>query len=1047
VEGANFAERFNREARALARLNHPNIVAVYEFGHVEGLHFFLMEYVDGANLRQLEKAARLAPREALQLIPQICDALQYAHDEGVVHRDIKPENVLVDRKGRVKIADFGLAKILGRDAESLRLTDEGQVMGTPHYMAPEQVARPLTVDHRADIYSLGVVLYEMLTGDLPIGKFPPPSSHARALQVDIRFDEVVLRALENDPERRYQNASEVKTQVETIAGGTAPAAAPPADSARPPATGRKYLYWGRFPVVVEYGDEREISWNGTLSATSAALLSVLLGILILRVVFGLPISSLVIPLQMAILVVVWGVRRTLNQPWADELPRTPQGTVILPSKNWRQSVWFPYLLIPVFTVAWTLFQVHWLTPQLRQWQNRKTPAQIVTVNPETGRYTTQLPGGGIVELLAVANDGATPNQWWQPNGQVITNAAYELHNVTPLQQEGRSSMRILVKHTGLNQGAEGPYFDVEQGMSFSSGGKVFVNGQPEESIHQACFTWPADKNRATVRVGYGLDAWRTVSVHDVANHRNTYTAQSHDPQWGITVHDATDGNDGAQLTLIMGERHADWHTRVVAVDMQGMERTQHIMSGNPSGRGSIVTYAFPGMRLKEVTEFRVQARLIHWMEFSQVALKPNSSLPAAEPLRFSEVIETAVTNHFDFDTGEQWSPIPTEKGRANRKPDAFTAYGELRVSDMAFATVTDSEWSTLTPQQVIDKVYQGRFAPRTLKPLNPGGSGATFVYQTRENGFGILQFVQAYPAQPGVAIHYKRVERPWAPSVPKPSPVVQSENQPTKAPVSSVTQLTEPPQLRFLAWQDEWQTNKPYGAWYKDGSPVVAESDLQLLRHQDAVKVSSSPIMTTQGPARFLHLWISHPLFDKASHASVTIFTTNGQRLRFGDFARKSTGMQVAGNGTDVSWFRTAFSPGPASLIPERVDLRFDYTIGPVEQIQEVDAKQAVTVGLKGNSKIKEIEQTSQGSAIIKLDVDVQKTKDYRFVVIAVMTDGLELESTGGGFDSPFNTPVRTDIYFFDVPLAEISRFKIGTRPVRTVEWKNVPLPPKGPQP
>ena len=111
--GPGFSERFNREARALARLSHPNIVAVHEFGQVEGFHYFIMEFVDGVNLRQLEQAGRLSPREALQIIPQICDALQYAHDEGVVHRDIKPENVLVDRKGRVKIADFGLAKILG----------------------------------------------------------------------------------------------------------------------------------------------------------------------------------------------------------------------------------------------------------------------------------------------------------------------------------------------------------------------------------------------------------------------------------------------------------------------------------------------------------------------------------------------------------------------------------------------------------------------------------------------------------------------------------------------------------------------------------------------------------------------------------------------------------------------------------------------------------------------------------------------------------------------------------------------------------------------
>src|SRR4029078_3333769 len=181
-----------------------------EFGEVEGLHYLLMEHVDGVNLRQLQQTQRLAPRQALSIVPQICDALQYAHDEGVVHRDIKPENVLVDRKGRVKIADFGLAKILGQDPESLRLTLDGQVMGTPHYMAPEQVERPLAVDHRADIYSLGVVFYEMLTGDLPLGEV---SSPARKVMVDVRLDEVVLRALENDPARRYQHVSEVQTEV------------------------------------------------------------------------------------------------------------------------------------------------------------------------------------------------------------------------------------------------------------------------------------------------------------------------------------------------------------------------------------------------------------------------------------------------------------------------------------------------------------------------------------------------------------------------------------------------------------------------------------------------------------------------------------------------------------------------------------------------------------------------------------------------------------------------------------------------------------------
>jgi predicted Ser/Thr protein kinase len=221
--GPGFVERFNREARALARLTHSNIVAVHEFGQVNRLPFFIMEFVDGLNLRQLEQAGQLSPRQALAIVPQLCEALQFAHDEGIVHRDIKPENILVDKRGRVKIADFGIAKILGAGADAA-ITETKGAIGTPHYMAPEQIEKPATVDHRADIFSLGVVFYEMLTGELPLGKFAPPSS--RKIEVDVRLDDVVLHALEKDPERRYQHASQVKTAVDTIVS-TAPPPPPP----------------------------------------------------------------------------------------------------------------------------------------------------------------------------------------------------------------------------------------------------------------------------------------------------------------------------------------------------------------------------------------------------------------------------------------------------------------------------------------------------------------------------------------------------------------------------------------------------------------------------------------------------------------------------------------------------------------------------------------------------------------------------------------------------------------------------------------------------
>ncbi len=224
----NFAERFQREAKTLAQLSHQHIVTVYEFGQRDGVYFLLMEFVNGVTLRQASRAGQVTAKDALTIVTQLCDALQFAHDEGVVHRDIKPENILIDKRGRVKIADFGLAKLLGKPANVPTLTGTNQVMGTPVYMAPEQMEGTRGVDHRADIFSLGVVFYELLTGELPLGRFAPPS---QKVQVDVRLDEVVLRTLEKEPDRRYQQASEVKTDVETIrnqplVGSSRPAAPP-----------------------------------------------------------------------------------------------------------------------------------------------------------------------------------------------------------------------------------------------------------------------------------------------------------------------------------------------------------------------------------------------------------------------------------------------------------------------------------------------------------------------------------------------------------------------------------------------------------------------------------------------------------------------------------------------------------------------------------------------------------------------------------------------------------------------------------------------------
>jgi serine/threonine protein kinase len=231
AEDPAFEERFSREARVLARLNHPNIVTVFDFGSNGPFCFLLMEYVEGVNLRQAMRAGSFTPAESLALVQDVCTALKFAHEEGVLHRDIKPENILLDSRGRVKIADFGIAKLIGIDEEDdYTLTMPGYALGSPHYMAPEQIETPGDIDQRADIYSLGVVFYELLTRELPIGRFAPPSERS---PMDPRIDEIVMRALEKDRKARFQNAGEVKTEVTSITESQ-PVATKAAGGSEPP---------------------------------------------------------------------------------------------------------------------------------------------------------------------------------------------------------------------------------------------------------------------------------------------------------------------------------------------------------------------------------------------------------------------------------------------------------------------------------------------------------------------------------------------------------------------------------------------------------------------------------------------------------------------------------------------------------------------------------------------------------------------------------------------------------------------------------------------
>jgi beta-lactam-binding protein with PASTA domain/predicted Ser/Thr protein kinase len=221
-----FVERFRREAKNAAGLSHPNVVSVYDRGEAEGTYYIAMEYVEGRTLKDLIVRRGPSPIPiAIDYTRQILQALRFAHRAGIVHRDIKPHNVIVDSEGRVKVADFGIAR-----AGTSQMTEAGSIIGTAQYLSPEQ-ARGAPVDQTSDLYSVGILLYELLTGTVPFnGETPveiamkhlsqtpePPSSHRPDVPHDL--DLVVVRALSKDPAERYQSAEEMDADLDRVARG------------------------------------------------------------------------------------------------------------------------------------------------------------------------------------------------------------------------------------------------------------------------------------------------------------------------------------------------------------------------------------------------------------------------------------------------------------------------------------------------------------------------------------------------------------------------------------------------------------------------------------------------------------------------------------------------------------------------------------------------------------------------------------------------------------------------------------------------------------
>ncbi len=649
-----FAERFNREGKVLARLNHPNIVNVYDFGRTDDFYFLMMEYVEGVNLRQAMRAGRFSPTEALTVVPSICEALQYAHDQGILHRDIKPENILLDTKGNVKIADFGIAKLVGDDnLGNVTLTNTGSALGTPHYMAPEQLENPSEVDHRADIYSLGVVLYEMLTGELPISRFDAPSAKT---PVGKGVDDVVFRALEKNREKRQHSANEFKTQVQTAGAGEVP----PKPASRQESESKvcdvaavgtllvglslvnivvgMFIHFLMkvpvgsasffFPVVVPFlamsimgtvlgwvGLVKIKRSGGELYGTPIALFAALTYPIALPalVIVALP---MVIKFQagagpgwiarMTIFALIAGLLSALIWSavaicrWAYNRPRGEHWN----SRGWAitsGAIFVPLLLIALGNTG---------GPKINSMNSGRSSDPIVS------RISTaeQLPHG-IVQLVALSthpSDGI----WWKPEGSPWTEAPFTNPGHNADSRAEHRAVEMVFRTPGVDDPYPAYKFRLEGSRGSSGGSPVIQNGEPVDNSYFTAALFPKDMTETTVAVGVAFGHWETLADEPSGSQASLSMVRRGVP---VSINFVSvEENAKRDTVLVVAHDIKDAQLQLVAVDAEGKE-TREV---ERTTSGSQATATFAGLSLENIRRFRLKVRSFRWAVFENVQLEP-----------------------------------------------------------------------------------------------------------------------------------------------------------------------------------------------------------------------------------------------------------------------------------------------------------------------------------------------------------------------------------------------------------------------------------------
>ena len=1023
-----FADRFAREARALARLNHSNVVTLYEFGRANGLFFFLMEFVDGVNLRQLLNAGRLSAREALVIVPQICDALQYAHDQGIVHRDIKPENILLDRKGRVKVADFGLARLMGLEAEvsapggdqaisaSATLTEAGKIMGTPQYMAPEQTEKPTEVDHRADIYSLGVVLYQMLTGELPGKRIEPPS---KKVHLDVRLDEVVLRALEREPERRYQQASQVKTDVETIAQTPGGDSNPRIFSFRGPGAGRRTAIAGVAAAVV------------------------------LLFALGLVVPNL-----------------TPSRSTADQSPKVKAGAAADAATSVNGS--FGPVIERVMQnntetdlclIDLDRNKVFAPVSERDRWLARMSPNRIDTQKPESAarngidavamtRKSGDIQGliGFDMQVVPVPED----------NWDNITSASFasQLRSVQPLPEmflRGETATFLfktrergtgILQITGFTDNPRAVKFRYKLGQGTFPTQPTQIDFKflkvevPKES-HYIRLHFERDTNP-----GLGFEV-----TQDLLRGPNDEV-----PQPGFIDHRKKKWVGVADSNVLEWKLPQELTADEVRAAAKQVERNAKRWPQLPEG----ASLEFAHVKHRDRWDYILIARLRRESAPAFFGLAVERLLrdaQSAEPGFLDLETGRTLTRSEVFSTNQSTSRFPI----ALTQPDVAGALSREGIDiggnldsktpglfawDCTVHGIGQSGWEAADAPDAMQSGW-GKSLRDIFNQLPAPASGVcsvlsgeppqTWLLKTRNGRQVVLQITGFLDNPRGVKIRYKLAQN--------------SGNQAAAPPAISEAELAEPPRLRFLAWQDEWKhdewkKDQPGRAWHPDGSGVTDKTELRLLRAVPPIRCAVSSTETAKRNPRFLHLWFSQPLFDRQSFDKVALLDGTGQLIVLGGNGATSSGIRAANqyNG-ELGWIDYTASPGEGDQIPETVSVQLRYIVGPLEHQQQIAPDNSAEEALEGGSQLNGVGQDRAGKAFAAIAVDAKRTSERRFGVIAVTKDGRELEAiqsaTGGYSDGTGMSIAR---FVFDAPLSDIAHLRVGTRPIRTMEWKDVVL-------